>query len=216
MSVDAIREAIQEHDAQYVDVRFTGTDGQWHKLTYHVSQISDSFFNSGVMIDGSSIKGWKSINASDVRLIPDASSFMMDPFAAQGTLILLGTVEDPTTNQPYEMDPRSIAKKAEAFVAQSQIADTAYFGPEPEFFIFDGIQYGVSGVSSYVDITSDEIDPTPREGRHPLSPGHHAGFKGGYFADSPLDTAGDLRSEMLSTLANMGRSEERRVGKECS
>jgi len=132
---------IKEHDVKYVDFRFTDPRGTWHHLTHHVRTVDEDFLAGGVMFDGSSIAGWKAINESDMVLMPDCATAVLDPFAAQTQLIIVCDVHEPGTGQPYARDPRSTAKKAEAYLASSGIGDTAYFGPEAEFFVFDDVRF---------------------------------------------------------------------------
>src|SRR6202167_2201555 len=148
-----IMEMIKEHDAKYVDFRFTDPRGKWQHLTYHVKSISADFMMGGVAFDGSSIAGWKAINESDMMLVPDYETAVLDPFAAQASLILFCDTYEPGTGQPYGRDPRSIAKKAEKYLASSGVGDTAYFGPEAEFFVFDDVRYkvGMQGASYAIE-----------------------------------------------------------------
>ncbi len=136
-----VLDMIKEHDVKYVDFRFTDPRGKWQHLAHHVRTINDDFLNDGVPFDGSSIAGWKAINESDMLLVPDCATAVLDPFAAQTSLILFCDVHEPLTGQPYGRDPRSIAKKAEQHLIATGIGDTAYFGPEAEFFVFDDVRY---------------------------------------------------------------------------
>src|SRR5512134_990774 len=143
-SVRKVLDLIKKEEIQYVDFRFTDPQGQWQHLAHHVSTITEEFLSEGVMFDGSSIAGWKAINESDMTLLPDASTAVVDPFFAQKTLILFCDVLEPTTHQPYARCPRSIAKAAENYLKSTGIGDTAMFGPEAEFFIFDDVRHTVS------------------------------------------------------------------------
>ena len=134
---------IKEHDVKFVDFRFTDPRGKWQHLAYHIKAISADVLAEGVMFDGSSIAGWKAINESDMLLMPDCATAVLDPFAAQTSLILFCDCYEPGTGQPYGRDPRSIAKKAEKYLASTGIGDKAYFGPEAEFFVFDDVRYKV-------------------------------------------------------------------------
>ncbi|HSR72359.1 MAG TPA: glutamine synthetase beta-grasp domain-containing protein, partial [Kiloniellales bacterium] len=138
-----IFEMIKEHDVKYVDYRFTDPRGKWQHLAMHVSAVDEDALTEGVMFDGSSIAGWKVIHESDMTLVPDLSTAVMDPFAAQPLLILFCDVVEPMTGQPYDRDPRSTARKAEAYLKASGIGDAAYFGPEAEFFVFDDVRFKV-------------------------------------------------------------------------
>ncbi|HVZ01586.1 MAG TPA: type I glutamate--ammonia ligase [Dongiaceae bacterium] len=204
MSVKKALELIKAQDAKYVDFRFTDPLGQWQHLAHHISTIDEDLLTEGVMFDGSSIAGWKAINESDMLLKPDCATAVLDPFAAQPTVVIYCDILEPLTGQNYGRDPRSIAKKAEAFVKSSGIGDTVYVGPEAEFFVFDDVRYDVTMEKTFVEFTSEEAPYVTgkkfEEGNH----GHHMKIKGGYFPVAPLDSAGDLRSEMLTTLAAMG------------
>ena len=203
-SVKKTLELIKAQDVKYVDFRFTDPIGQWHHLAHHISTVDEDLLTEGVMFDGSSIAGWKAINESDMLLKPDCDTAIMDPFAAQTTLVINCDILEPLTGQNYGRDPRSIAKKAEAFVKSSGIGDTIYVGPEAEFFVFDDIRYEVSMERTFVEFTSEEAPYVTGkkfdEGNH----GHHMKIKRGYFPVAPLDSAQDLRGEMLTTLAAMG------------
>src|SRR6185312_1624202 len=140
--VGKVMEMLTEHSVEYVDLRFTDPRGKWQHTAQHVSTIEEDTFRDGIMFDGSSIAGWKAINESDMILMPDADTAVMDPFAAKPSLILICDIVEPSTGQAYNRDPRSTAKKAEAFVKSSGIGDAVYFGPEAEFFIFDSVKFG--------------------------------------------------------------------------
>jgi glutamine synthetase len=201
---------IGENDIKFVDLRFTGLDGKWHRLTYDVSQVDEAFLQKGVVFDGSSIKGWRDIHESDMRLIPDLEKVVLDPFCAQATAILVADVMCPQANAPYEADPRSLAKKAERLLKDLTIADCAYFGPEPEFFVFDHVAYDVAiGGASY-KVSSQEMSSSSgfSSSSHPNA-GHRPGTKGGYLDMAPSDPCGDMRGEMLDMLKAMGVSVEK-------
>src|SRR5919109_3231959 len=194
---------IKEHDVKYVDFRFTDPRGKWQHLAHHVKTINEDFLAEGVMFDGSSIAGWKAINESDMVLMPDPTTAVLDPFAAQTSLILFCDVYEPGTGQPYGRDPRSIAKKAEAYLASTGIGDTAYFGPEAEFFVFDDVRYKVGMNSGSYELDSEE-GPYATDKKFPDgNTGHRPPIKGGYFPVPPVDSASDLRAEMTTTMANM-------------
>ncbi|MBN9565920.1 MAG: type I glutamate--ammonia ligase [Alphaproteobacteria bacterium] len=208
--VEKVLAYIAENDIKFVDLRLTGMDGKWHRLAYDVSQVDQSFLQNGVVFDGSSIRGWRDIHESDMRLIPDLERIVLDPFCAQPTAVLMADVVDPKTNKPYESDPRSLAKKAEALLAELNIADRAYFGPEPEFFVFDHVSYDVSiGKASY-EVFSQEMSLSSGIGSvFQPNAGHRPGTKGGYFDVAPSDQCGDMRGEMLDMLKMMGVSVEK-------
>src|SRR4051795_6132075 len=141
-NLSKVMEMISEHTVEYVDLRFTDPRGKWQHTAQHVSTMDEDAFRDGIMFDGSSIAGWKAINESDMILMPDAASAVMDPFSAKPSLILVCDIVEPSTGQPYRRDPRSTAKKAEAYVKSSGIGDTVMVGAEAEFFVFDDIRFG--------------------------------------------------------------------------
>jgi glutamine synthetase len=195
---------IKEHDVKYVDFRFTDPRGKWQHLAHHIDTISEDFLAEGVMFDGSSISGWKAINESDMVLMPDPATSVLDPFAAQTSLIMFCDVNEPGTGQSYNRDPRSIAKKAETYLASTGIGDTAYFGPEAEFFVFDDVRYKVGMNGSMYELDSEE-GPYNTDRKYPDgNTGHRPPVKGGYFPVPPVDATSDLRAEMLSVMAEMG------------
>jgi glutamine synthetase len=204
-----VLEMIQEHDVKYVDFRFTDPRGKWQHLAHHVRTITDDFLNDGVPFDGSSIAGWKAINESDMLLVPDCSTAVLDPFAAQTSLIVFCDVHEPLTGQPYGRDPRSIARKAEQHLIATGIGDTAYFGPEAEFFVFDDVRYesSMNTASYYID---SEEGPYVTNKQYPDgNTGHRPAIKGGYFPVPPVDSQSDLRAEMLSVMLEMGLAVEK-------
>ena len=195
---------IQEHDIQYVDVRFSDLKGVWHHMAMDVSAVDQKMFDEGIMFDGSSIPGWKAINESDMKLMPDASSVVVDPFTAQPSLVVVCDVFDPITNKPYDRDPRSVAKAAEAYVRSSKIAETAYFGPEAEFFIFDDVRFAVNQDHSFYKIDSEELPHNSGRDYDGGNLGHRPSAKGGYFPCAPVDALVDIRAEMLTRMKEMG------------
>jgi glutamine synthetase len=204
-----VMQMIKEHDVKYVDFRFTDPRGKWQHLAHHVRTITEDFLNEGVMFDGSSIAGWKAINESDMMLVPDCSTAVLDPFAAQTSLIVFCDVHEPLTGQPYARDPRSIAKKAEQYLIASSIGDTAYFGPEAEFFIFDDVRYSATMKGAMYEIDSEE-GPYVSDKKFPDgNTGHRPPIKGGYFPVPPVDSQSDLRAEMLSVMHDMGLNVEK-------
>jgi glutamine synthetase len=199
-----VLDMIKENDVQYVDFRFTDPRGKWQHIAQHVSTVDEDMLTEGIMFDGSSIEGWKAINESDMTLMPDCDTAVMDPFATQPLLIVTCDVVEPSTGQPYERDPRSTAKRAEAYMKSAGFGDTAYFGPEAEFFVFDDVRFSTEPNKMSYEYESDE-DPSARskvfeEG----NPGHGPRVKGGYFPVPPVDSANDLRAEMVSTMMDMG------------
>ena len=199
-----VLEMIKEHDVQYVDFRFTDPRGKWQHTAQAVRTIDEGVFEDGIMFDGSSIAGWKAIHESDMILMPDPSTAVLDPFSAQTSLILFCDVVEPSTGQGYTRDPRSIAKKAEAYLKSSGIGDTAYFGPEAEFFVFDDVRFNVSMNNTFYSIDSTEGPYVSNKEYAEGNLGHRPAVKGGYFPVPPVDSMGDLRAEMLSTMAEMG------------
>ncbi|CAK0764656.1 glutamine synthetase [Azospirillaceae bacterium] len=195
---------IKEQDVKYVDLRFTDPRGKLQHTAQHISTIEEEMFQDGVMFDGSSIAGWKAINESDMILMPDASTAVMDPFAAQPTMNVFCDVHEPSTGQPYSRDPRSIAKAAEKYMASIGVGDTAYFGPEAEFFVFDDVRFEVNMNRCFYEIDSDEGPYVTGKKFEDGNMGHRPGVKGGYFPVPPVDSASDLRAEMVSVMAEMG------------
>ena len=206
---NTIFELIKEHDVKFVDYRFTDPRGKWQHLAMYVDAIDDDALNEGIMFDGSSIAGWKAINESDMLLRPDLSTAVMDPFAAQPQLILFCDVLEPSTGQPYERDPRSTARKAEAHVAALGLGDTTYFGPEAEFFIFDDVRFGNDMNHSFFQFLSDEGPYMTGADFPEGNMGHRPAIKGGYFPVPPVDSGTDIRAEMVSVMAEMGLSMEK-------
>ncbi len=195
---------VREHDIKYVDLRFTDLRGKLHHTAQHISTIEEDTFTDGIMFDGSSIAGWKAINESDMILQLDPATAVLDPFAAQPTLNVLCDVLDPKTNENYERCPRSISKNAEAFLKQSGIGDTAYFGPEAEFFIFDSVRFDLKPNTVFYEIDSEEGPYNSGTKIADGNLGHRPVTKGGYFPVAPVDSGADLRAEMVTTLEQMG------------
>jgi len=204
MSVANVMKMVKENDIKFVDFRFTDTRGKEQHVTVPVSHFNEDKFTEGHAFDGSSIAGWKGIQASDMQLMPDPSTANIDPFMDEPTLILTCDVVDPTDGKGYERDPRSLAKRAEAYLKSSGLGDTAYFGPEPEFFIFDSIQWDVAMSGCSVRINSEEGAWASNEKFEGGNTGHRPGIKGGYFPVPPVDSLHDIRSAMCTTLESMG------------
>jgi glutamine synthetase len=195
---------IKEHDVKYVDLRFTDMRGKLHHTAQHIGTIDEDVFTDGIMFDGSSIAGWKAINESDMVLMPDAETAVLDPFAAQPTLNVFCDVLEPSTGQPYARDPRSIAKKAEQYIQTAGVGDKVFFGPEAEFFVFDDVRFTVEMNKVSYEFTSDEGPYTSDKAYPEGNLAHRPGVKGGYFPVAPVDSGGDLRAEMVSVMAEMG------------
>jgi glutamine synthetase len=205
MSAQNVFKMIKENEVEFVDLRFADMLGKQHHLTFPAHAVDDSLFEDGKMFDGSSIAGWKGINESDMVLLPDADTAIIDPFMADKTLLLQCDVLEPSTMQAYSRDPRSVAKRAEAYLKSTGIADTAFFGPEPEFFIFDSVRYrNDMGHVSY-EIESEEAAWSSGKSFEGGNSGHRGGVKGGYFPVSPVDTFQDMRSEMCKVLEQVGQ-----------
>lgn len=194
----------KDQDAEFVDLRFTDLHGKLQHLTMHISQCNEDIFEDGVMFDGSSIAGWKGINESDMLLLPDPSTATMDPFSANPTLNLFCTIHEPSTGQPYERDPRSIAHSAMTYMESMGIGDTAYFGPEAEFFIFDDVQFQNTPDSTFFQLDSEEFPVNSGRDYPEGNLGHRPRVKGGYFPVQPVDSAADMRGEMLQVLSELG------------
>jgi glutamine synthetase len=203
-NVKKVLEMIKENDVKYVDFRFTDPHGQWHHTAQHISTIDEDFLTEGVMFDGSSIAGWKAINESDMLLKPDFDTAVMDPFSAQPQLILICDVLEPSTGQAYGRDPRSIAKRALSYMKSAGVGDTAYFGPEAEFFLFDDVRFKQEGHQAYYYLDSEEGPYNSGREYENGNMGHRPGPKGGYFPVGPVDGAQDIRAEMLDSIASMG------------
>ncbi|GBQ85856.1 glutamine synthetase [Gluconacetobacter johannae DSM 13595] len=203
-SVAKVFSLIQEHSVELVDLRFTDPRGKWHHTTQHVSTIEQDTFRDGFMFDGSSIAGWKAINESDMVLLPDPATAVMDPFSAKPQLILICDIIEPSTGQFYNRDPRATAKLAEAYLKSTGLGDTAFFGPEAEFFIFDSVRFGTGPNYGTYQLDSIEGPGASLKDYPEGNMGHRPGVKGGYFPVAPVDSEGDLRAEMLTTMGEMG------------
>ena len=204
MAIADVMKMVKDNDIKFVDFRFTDTRGKEQHVTVPVSAFNEEKFTEGHAFDGSSISGWKGIQASDMQLMPDPDTANIDPFMDEPTLILTCDVVDPTDGKGYDRCPRSLAKRAEAYLKSSGIGDTAYFGPEPEFFIFDSIQWDVSMNGSSVRINSEEGAWASGEKFEGGNTGHRPGVKGGYFPVPPVDSLQDVRSAMCIALEEMG------------
>jgi glutamine synthetase len=203
MTENEVLQLIKEQEVQFIDVKFCDLLGTWQHFTVPVSEVSKDTFKEGLGFDGSSIRGWQAIDASDMLMIPDPSTAVIDNFIEAKTLSLICNIKDPVTGKFYERDPRNIAQKAEEYLKSTGIADTAYFGPEAEFFIFDDIRYDQTSNSGYYYIDSEE--GTWNTGRDEMpNLGHKPRHKEGYFPASPIDSQTDIRNEMALELQNVG------------
>jgi len=204
MSAEDVKKLLSETSAKFVDLRFTDTIGKEQHVSLPVSEINEDFFEFGKMFDGSSIAGWKGINESDMILMPDTSTVIADPFTDEPTLNIRCDILEPTTNEGYERDPRSLAIRAEKYLESTGIADTAYFGPEPEFFILDDVKWGSDMQGSFYKIDSEEACWNSGRDYESGNMGHRPGVKGGYFPVPPVDALHDIRAAMCLTLEDMG------------
>ena len=200
---------IEDNKVKYVDFRFTDPRGKWQHTAQAVGTIDEDMLTDGIMFDGSSIAGWKDINESDMTLLPDCSSAVMDPFAAQEQLIIFCDVIEPSTGQPYSRDPRSTAKRAQNYLEQTGIGDRAVFGPELEFFVFDDVRFEVSQNQTFYSLNEEEGPYNSGAELEGGNIGHRPGPKGGYFPIPPVDSMTDLRAEMLTVMAEMGVTVEK-------
>ncbi|MCK5925694.1 MAG: glutamate--ammonia ligase, partial [Methylococcales bacterium] len=208
MSVANVLKMIEEHEVKYVDFRFCDTRGKEQHVTFPAHSISEDTFEDGNMFDGSSVAGWKGINESDMILMPDPSTAVLDPFFDDVTLILRCDIIEPNDMQGYERDPRSIARRAEAYMQSTGIADTAFFGPENEFFIFDDVRWGETMGNSFYKVDSEEAGWNSEKAYEDGNIGHRPGVKGGYFPVPPVDSLQDMRSSMCNVLEEMGQTTE--------
>jgi glutamine synthetase len=204
MAVADVMKMIKENDVKFVDFRFTDTRGKEQHVSVPVSAFDESKFTEGHAFDGSSIAGWKGIDASDMLLMPDASTANIDPFMDETTLLLSCDVIEPATGKGYDRDPRSLARRAEAYLKSSGVGDTAYFGPEPEFFIFDSVTWNVDMSGASVKIHSEEAPWSTGRDYDGGNMGHRPAVKGGYFPVPPVDSLQDIRSSMCLALEEMG------------
>ncbi len=203
MTPKDVLEMAKEHGAKVVDIRFMDFPGIWQHFTVPMSELNADSFEDGYGFDGSSIRGWQPIHASDMLVIPDPVTAKMDPFFQVPTLVLIGNIVDPLTREPYTRDPRYIAQKAELYLKSTGIGDTAFIGPEAEFFIFDNIQYESSKNMAFYEI--DSVEATWNTGRDENpNLGYKPRPKEGYFPVPPTDKFQDLRTEMMLTLENLG------------
>ncbi len=204
MSVENVLSLIQENEVKFVDLRFTDTKGKEQHISIPAHQIDADFFEDGKMFDGSSVAGWKGINESDMVMMPDASSAVLDPFTEESTLNIRCDILEPATMQGYDRDPRSIAKRAEEYMRSTGIADTVLVGPEPEFFLFDDVKFSTDMSGSFFKI--DDVEAAWNTGTEYENgnKGHRPGVKGGYFPVAPVDSSQDIRSAMCLIMEEMG------------
>jgi glutamine synthetase len=203
-TVADVMKLVKEKECTFVDFRFVDTKGKEQHTSVPISHFDEDKFESGHAFDGSSIAGWKGIEASDMLLMPDPTAAYIDPFYEEPTLVITCDVIEPSDGKGYDRDPRSIAKRAEAYLKGTGLGDTAYFGPEPEFFIFDGVRWGDNMKGCFVKIDSEEAPWSSAAEIEGGNTGHRPGKKGGYFPVAPVDTFQDMRSEMCLILESMG------------
>jgi glutamine synthetase len=206
---DEILKLIKDKEVQYVDLRFNDLRGKMQHVTFDVSMIDKDIFTEGTMFDGSSIAGWKAINESDMVMRPDSGSAHIDPFFQATTLALFCDILEPGTLQPYNRDPRSIAKKAEAYVKSLGVGDTCYFGPEAEFFVFDDVRWSTDPNNTGYSFDSTELPFNTGKAYEGGNTGFRPGPKGGYFPVPPIDSLQDMRGEMLSIMNEIGLDVEK-------
>ncbi|MDK4536699.1 glutamine synthetase beta-grasp domain-containing protein, partial [Kingella kingae] len=207
MSIKDVVKMIEDNDVRFVDLRFTDTKGKQHHFTIParvVLEDPEEWFENGQAFDGSSIGGWKGIQASDMQLRPDATTAFIDPFYDDATVVLTCDVIDPADGKGYDRDPRSIAKRAEAYLKSSGIGDTAFFGPEPEFFVFDGVAFETHMDKARFEITSETGAWSSGKHFDGQNTGHRSTVKGGYAPVAPVDAGQDLRSAMVRILEEIG------------
>lgn len=204
MSYADVKKLIDDNDVAFVDLRFTDPRGKLQHLSMSAGVLGEEDMQAGVPFDGSSIAGWKAINESDMLLKPDLETAVMDPFSAQPQLILFCDIADPISGQAYDRDPRSTALKAEAYVKSAGYGTDVFFGPEAEFFMFDDVRFSVEMNRSFFEFYSEEAPYASGDEFEGGNMGHRPGVKGGYFPVNPVDSAGDIRAEMVTTLLGMG------------
>lgn len=204
MGENDVFEMIKKHNAEFVDLRFTNIQGKEQHITVPVSAVDENFLKHGKMIDGSSFKGWKEINESDLILIPDVTTIQKDPFFQDSTLFIRCNVVCPKSMSGYERCPRVLAQRAEEYLRSTGIADKAYFGPEPEFFIFDNVQWEITVNGSFYKVDSEEAQWNSGKEIQGGNIGHRPALKGGYFPVPPVDSSQDIRAAMCKALKALG------------
>ncbi|GAM77317.1 glutamine synthetase type I [Vibrio ishigakensis] len=204
MSVENVLSLIQENEVKFVDLRFTDTKGKEQHVSIPAHQVDADFFEEGKMFDGSSVAGWKGINESDMVMMPDAASAVLDPFTEDATLNIRCDILEPSTMQGYDRDPRSIAHRAEDYMRATGIADTVLIGPEPEFFLFDDVKFNTDMSGSFYKIDDVEASWNSGSDFEDGNKGHRPGVKGGYFPVAPVDSSQDIRSAMCLIMEEMG------------
>ena len=206
---DAVMQKIQEEEVQYVDFRFTDIRGKMQHVTFDVGMVDIDALEEGIMFDGSSIAGWKAINESDMVMMPDPDSVTIDPFYQQTTLAIVCDILEPGTLKAYNRCPRGMGKKAEAYLKSSGIGDTAFFGPEAEFFLFDDVRFSTDPNNTSYSFDSTELPFNSGKAYPEGNSGHRPGPKGGYFPVPPIDSGQDIRGEMLQIMKELGLEPEK-------
>jgi len=204
MSASDVLKQIKEEDIKYIDFRFTDTRGKEQHVTVPTSVVDEDTFVEGKMFDGSSVAGWKGINESDMILMPEPTTAVVDPFFQDKTMNIRCDIVEPSTMAGYERDPRSIAKRAEAYLKETGIGDTAFFGPENEFFVFDDVRFSTEARGTFFEIDSEEAAWNSDKAYDGGNMGHRPGMKGGYFPVPPVDSLHDLRAAMCQSSEAMG------------
>ena len=194
----------KEHNAEYVDLKFSDIFGAWQHCTYPVETWDAASFEEGLGFDGSSIRGWQGIHQSDMMAVPDPDSTRLDPFFSEPTVSVIADIVDPITREPYNKDPRQTCRKGIAYLRQTGLADTCFIGPEPEFFIFDDVRYASSNRGAMFELDSSEAAWNTGRSEELGNLGHKVGYKGGYFPVSPNDTMHNIRQEMVTEMRNVG------------
>lgn len=200
----AVFDLIKEHDVKFVDLRFTDSKGKEQHISIPHHQVTEDFFEEGKMFDGSSIEGWKGIDESDMVMMPDADTAVLDPFTEASTLNIRCDILEPSTMQGYSRDPRSVANRAEEYLRSTGIADDVLVGPEPEFFVFDDVRFHTDMSGSFYKIDDKEAAWNSGTEYEEGNMGHRPGVKGGYFPTAPVDSSQDLRSAMCLVMEDMG------------
>ncbi len=201
--VEHVLKTIKEQEIKFVDFRFTDYSGQWLHITHCADTVSEEELTKGIAFDGSSVAAWKEINQSDMLLMPDLSTVFIDPFNNSSTMVITCDTIDPVTNAGYDRDPRFTAKKAEEYLKNSKIGDVAYFGPEPEFFVFDDVRFEVKSYGNFYKIDSEEAPHNTAKNLDGGNMAKRSQVKGGYLAPAPIDTGQDLRSEIVDNMRNV-------------
>jgi glutamine synthetase len=204
LTIETFLALVKEVEAEWIDLRFTDPKGKWQHLTMAADVVDEDMLEDGIMFDGSSIAGWKAINESDMILMPDVKSVTLDPFTADITVVVFCDILEPATGQPYDRDPRSTAKKAEEYLKFTGVGDTAYFGPEPEFFVFDHVTFKSDYSGAMYKIDDVEGPYNSDRDYDGANYAHRPRVKGGYFPVAPVDSLVDVRGEMVKTMKEMG------------